>query len=143
MPTQTGQSAFASIAEIVAIPEDNPDAQWSDVSIDALRSHLVDMDQLALSALVATTQIDEQTIQFHITSEGNTLRAIQFMLPTHAQMVRESSNWEIVAVRESDGVQLTIRTGSSEAFIKFEALGFFGFMTIGAHHLQIAKGDGH
>ena len=147
LPREAGQSAFATIAEIVALLEKDPRTDWSKVNIDGLRSHLVDMDRLTLSASVSTKELDAQRIQFQITGQARTLRAIQAIVPTHAQMVRSSADWDIDVVRESDGVTVTVNPGSTEAFIKLKALGFFGFMTIGAHHqlhhLQMAKGEGH
>src|SRR5665213_2414926 len=46
LPTQPGQSAFAAIQEIVAILEADPKTDWSRVNIEALRQHLIDMDNV-------------------------------------------------------------------------------------------------
>ena len=147
LPTETGQSAFAAIAEIVALLENDPDTDWSTINIDALRNHLVDMNQLTLSASVTTQELDGKTIQFNVTGDGGALRAIQTMIPAHAHIVRSSSEWGIEVSNEPDGVTVEVTPGSAEDYIKLNALGFFGFMTIGAHHqlhhLQMAKGAGH
>lgn len=147
LPTETGQSAFAAIAEIVSLLENDPTTDWSTIDIDSLRNHLVDMNLLTLSAVVATKELDGQSIQFQITGEARTLHAIQRMVPTHAQMVSSSTKWDIEVIDIPDGVTLSINTGSMAQFAKLKALGFFGFMTIGAHHqlhhLQMAKGTGH
>lgn len=147
LPSEAGQSAFAALAEIVAILEADPHTDWSSVSIDALRTHLVDMDQLTLSSVVRTQMLDDQQIKFYVSGEGRTVKAIQTMVPTHAGMVRASTGWNIDVERESDGVTLTVNPGSPEMLTKLKALGFFGFMTIGAHHqshhLQMATGQGH
>ncbi|MFT6877592.1 MAG: hypothetical protein ACI9XK_004476 [Granulosicoccus sp.] len=147
LPTETGQSAFAAIAEIVALLEYDPQTNWSTINIDGLRSHLVDMNQLTLSASVTTRELDGLTIQFQVTGQDRTLQAIQTMIPAHAQMVRSSNNWSIEVISKSEGVTLRVTPESSEDYIKLKALGFFGFMTIGAHHqlhhLQMAKGAGH
>ncbi|MFX5914869.1 hypothetical protein ABTE45_18800, partial [Acinetobacter baumannii] len=50
MPTQPGQSAFAAILEIVALLEADPATDWSKVNIEALRQHLIDMDNVTLRA---------------------------------------------------------------------------------------------
>lgn len=146
-PVETGQSAFAAIAEIVTLLEADPRTNWSTVDIDALRSHLVDMDLLMLSANVDTQYLNGQTILFNITGQGETLQAIQAMVPTHALMVGRTTDWKIRTILEPDGVILTIDPGSAKTFVKLKALGFFGFMTIGAHHqvhhFQMATGKGH
>ncbi len=146
-PIETGQSAFAAIAEIVALLENDPHTDWSTINIDVLRNHLVDMNQLTLSASVTTQELDGQTIQFNVTGDGRTLLAIQSMIPAHTQMVSSLNEWNIEVNSESDGVTIAITPGSVKEYIKLKALGFFGFMTIGAHHqlhhLQMAKGAAH
>ena len=69
------------------------------------------------------------------------------MVPAHAHEVRTSNEWGVEVIVESDGVTVELTPSSAEDYIKLKALGFFGFMTIGAHHqlhhLQMAKGAGH
>ena len=45
MPTEPGQAAFGAIREIVGVLLTDPMTNWSKVNIDALRRHLVDMDE--------------------------------------------------------------------------------------------------
>lgn len=146
-PVEAGQSAFAAIAEIVALVDADPNTDWSQVNIDGLRSHLVDMDHLTLLATVSSKQIKPQIMQFQINGKARTLAAIHTMVPTHAKMVRSTTGWDIDVKVNSNGVTLTVDPGSDEAFIKLKALGFFGFMTIGAHHqahhYQMAIGNNH
>ena len=147
LPVQGGQSAFAAIAEIVAILDSDPDTDWATVNIDALRSHLVDMDRLTLNAKASTLQIDEQRIRYVITGKDDTLAAIQNMVPAHAKVVQSMTNWTITTTEHTDGVTVSIQTSDKAAFTRLKALGFHGFMTIGAHHqahhLQMARGIGH
>ncbi len=39
-PSETGQSQFAAIAEIVTLLRDDPNTDWEQVDIKALRDHL-------------------------------------------------------------------------------------------------------
>src|ERR1019366_1336233 len=55
--TQPGQAAFGTIQEIVEILEADPATDWSKVDIDALRQHLIDMDNVTLRARVVTTPV--------------------------------------------------------------------------------------
>ena len=52
-PSETGQAQFAAIAEIVSLLRDDPNTDWEQVNIKALRDHLVDMDNLTTRASVA------------------------------------------------------------------------------------------
>lgn len=147
MPVETGQAAFAALAEIVAILDADPETDWSRVDIDALRDHLADMDQLTLHAQVETQALDGGRVRFEVTGDDQTRKAIQAMVPVHAGMVRDATGWSIVVDQAPDGVVLIIDAQSPEARTRLKALGFFGFMTLGAHHqahhLQIARGLDH
>jgi len=52
VPSEPGQAAFAAIQEIVGILEADPTTDWSKVNIEALRQHLIDMDNVTLRAEV-------------------------------------------------------------------------------------------
>jgi len=54
-PVEVGQSQFAAIAEIVALLRDDQDTDWAQVDIQALRDHLVDMDNVTTGASVEAT----------------------------------------------------------------------------------------
>ena len=48
-----GQDAFGTIQEIVQILQSDPKTDWSKVNIDALRQHLIDMNEVTLHAAAA------------------------------------------------------------------------------------------
>lgn len=146
-PVESGQSAFAALAEIIHLLEADTSTDWSRVSIDALRTHLVDMNQLMLYSSVISRQPDDKRVEFTVTGQDRTRQAIMSMVPRHAEMVSQMIPWEITVSEITDGVMVMIEPDSSEALRKIKALGFFGFMTIGshhqAHHLQMARGKSH
>lgn len=49
-PIQTGQAGFAAIQEIVAILEADTTTDWTKADVEALRQHLIDMDNVTLHA---------------------------------------------------------------------------------------------
>lgn len=145
-PAEPGQGGFAAIAEIVAILENDPDTKWESVNIEALREHLVDMDELTLNAIVSTTKRDGE-IQFEIKGQGRALRAIQSMVPAHAKQLIADLNWNTSTSEIEGGIVLTVSSNDEIQLQKLTALGFFGIMATGAHHqqhhLQMAKGNSH
>ena len=147
LPIETGQSAFEAIAEIVVILDTDEFTDWSSVSIDALRAHLVDMDRLMLNSIAESKVLDDQRIEFQVRAKEQALSAVHGMVPAHAQMVSELTGWQISIIRETTGAVVTVETDSPDALIRLKGLGFYGFMTIGAHHqahhLKMAKGLGH
>src|SRR3954464_14002474 len=57
VPTEAGQSAYAAIGEVARIMLANPQTDWSHADVDALRNHLVDMDNVTLRATVTQTKV--------------------------------------------------------------------------------------
>ena len=49
-PTMPGQDAFGAIQEIVQILDADPKTDWSKVDLEALRQHLIDMNEVTLRA---------------------------------------------------------------------------------------------
>jgi hypothetical protein len=45
IPTMPGQDSFGAIQEIVRILEADPNTDWSKVDLEALRQHLIDMNE--------------------------------------------------------------------------------------------------
>lgn len=144
VPGETGQSAFAAVAEIVAMLEADPKTDWSRVDITALREHLVDMDQLMLGA-EASASFSDHTAVFSIRGDGPVLRAIQAMVPAHAIELSRIDGWDTSTTTTEDGAALKIAVTREGELAKIKALGFFGVMALGAHHqphhLAMARGD--
>lgn len=133
LPGEAGQSAFAAIAEIVAMLEADPQTDWSKVNISALREHLVDMNNLMLGARATRTDGDG-SISFAVEGEGAVLRAIQTMVPAHSRELDKAALWTVTADTTPTGAVMTLSSGSAAELEKAKALGFFGLMALGAHH---------
>lgn len=138
-PKETDQSAFAALAEIVEILREDRDTDWSIVDIAALRQHLVDMDLLTTEAKVTGSQ-SPMGARFEVRGSGDVLEAIRNIVPAHAPFLAAETGWEVSTEALEDGVAINVDGDSAQ----IQALGFFGIMTIGAHHqehhLMLAKG---
>jgi len=131
--TQSGQSAFAAISEVIAQLEADPETDWGKVNINALRQHLQDMHFLMLYAS-ANQQKTESGWQFTVTGEGQTLYAIKRMVPMHAGELDKMDKLSAAARTQGNGVQLTISSEDQAMRDKVSGLGFFGLMALGSHH---------
>ncbi len=145
LPTETGQSAFAAIAEIVALLSADPDTDWSKVDINALRAHLRDMDLVTLRSAAQTTPLDDGA-RFEIRGEGAVGDAVRRMTLAHAPFLEAEGPWNVEAKPTATGAVLTVRTGEPAVVAKIQGLGFYGLMALGAHHQPhhwaMARGDG-
>src|SRR6056297_1269033 len=137
-----GQSAFAAIQEIVSQLMADPETDWSRVDVEALRQHLIDMDNVTLRARVRVEQI-EGGARFETTSDDAAVTSsIRAMVPAHAATMDGVEGWTMQAAEIPGGAALVV-TGADPDRIR--ALGFICVMTVGmhhqAHHLALAAGQ--
>lgn len=133
VPIEGGQGAFAALAEVVAILEVDKNTDWSKVNITSLRNHLVDMNSLTLQANVTVSKI-ANGVEFTITGDNKTLRAIQSMVPAHANELNKMAAWTAETEILDNGVRLSMTSKDLRVVQKINALGFFGLMATGSHH---------
>jgi hypothetical protein len=142
-PTEPGQAAFGAIQEIVRTLLTDPMTNWSKVNIDALRQHLVDMDEVTMHADAKKEPI-AKGLRISVTGSGRTLAAIQRMVPAHAQDINGLYGWSVQAKAVPSGEEMTVTGNNTSDEQKIRALGFMGIMVLGTHqmhHLAIAKGE--
>jgi len=144
-PGTVGQSAFAVIRDVVNTLQADPDTDWSQVNVEALRQHLIDMDRVTLFA-DATVNAIEGGARYIVTgNDERTVAAIQRMVPTHALQIERELDWDTSTDRRQDGVELTIVAADREQTAMIRGLGFIGFMVQGEHHadhhLMMAGGN--
>jgi hypothetical protein len=133
--TQGGQSAFAAIQEIVELLEADPKTDWSKVSIETLRQHLIDMNNVTLNAVVTSTE-QNGSLQFTVTSEGAVVTSIQNMITAHVTTMNGVDGWRLNATSTPKGAIMTVTPPDQNSMDKLRGLSFIGFMTRGMHHQQ-------
>lgn len=144
MPTLPGQDAFGAVQEIVRVLESDPKTDWSKVDLEALRQHLIDMNDVTLKAEVATKAVDGG-LEMAVTGSGRTLAAIQRMVPAHAAEMDGRNGWSAKTAVLNNGVLLTVTAGDPKEVAHIRGLGFIGILVSGSHHqphhLAMAKGE--
>ena len=91
-PQETGQSAFAALAEIVALLRADPKTDWGVVDIAALRRHLVDMNLVTTETMVARSFLPSG-VRFDIRGTARdfeAIRASQLVQTFHHQIDQTS-----------------------------------------------------
>ena len=144
-PTSPGQDAFGAIQEIVRILKADRKTDWSKVNLEALRQHLIDMNEVTLKAEAATTRVPGG-ISVAVTGAGRTAAAIRRMVPDQAAMIDEShpQGWSAKTEPLPNGVVLTVTAKDAKQVEIIRGLGFIGVMASGnyhqTHHLAMARG---
>jgi hypothetical protein len=146
VPAQPGQDAFGAIQEVIAILEADPATDWAKVDIEALRAHLVDMNEVTLNAVADGREIPGG-LRIEVTGDGRTRDAIRRMVPAHARTLDGSGGWTLLTGPHPRGIVLTVTSADEAGATRIRALGFIGIMAEGSHHgphhLAMAKGDIH
>ena len=135
LPQETGQSAFAAIQEIVAMLEADPKTDWSKVDIEALRQHLIDMNNVTLGAIVTAKQ-SGGSMRFAVSGDGQVQASIKRMVLAHAATMNGVDGWKFVAGTSDKGAILTVTPPNQVSMTKLRALGFIGILALGMHHQQ-------
>lgn len=143
VPTEPGQAAFAAIQEIVGILDADPNTDWSKVNIEALRQHLIDMNNVTLAAQVVSEPI-EGGMRYTVTGTGPVQMSIRRMVTAHAATMDGVDGWHFEATNTEGGAVLIVRP-SGKDMGKLAGLGFIGVLARGMHHqmhhLMIARGE--
>ena len=143
VPKQGGQAAFAAIQEIVAHLEADPETDWSRVDIEALRRHLIDMDNVTLRARASSRSIPDG-VEFMITGKGSVVGSIRRMVFAHTA-VMNGNGWNYDAARIPEGASLAVTVSDPHDMGELKALGFIGVLAKGSHHqmhhLMMATGQ--
>lgn len=129
---EPGQGAFAAIAEVVAALDADPNTDWSRVNIDAVRSHLVDMDRVVTQARVTRENIDFG-MRFVVNGDGLVAESIQRMVMAHTNVMEGVDGWTYMAEATQAGVILEVHVPELDS-MRLHAIGFFGILTAGMHH---------
>jgi len=135
LPTEGGQSAFAAIAEIVALLETDPKTDWSKVNIEALRQHLIDMNNVTLEAVVDAKNT-ETGMSFDVSGVGSVVGSIQRMVSAHVKSMDGVGGWKFSSVETAKGATMVVVPPNAASVTKLRALGFIGVMVRGMHHQE-------
>ena len=144
LPTQPGQAAFGAISEIVRMLEADSTTDWSRVNIEALRQHLIDMDDVLMHAAVVQRTVPGG-LAMEVTGTGRTAGAIKRMAMNHTKMLDQEGEYHAMAKEIANGAQITVTASDARTVARIRGLGFAGLMTEGdhhaPHHLAIARGE--
>lgn len=142
------QAAFATIQDIVKKLKAEPNTDWAKVNIEALRQHLIDMDDVIMRSSVKQSNVTGG-VSLDITGSGKVTDAIRRMAAMHAMALGEEGVWIAKSSEISGGVRMIVTPkdpADAKAVAMLRGLGFAGLMTEGdhhaMHHMELARGGG-
>jgi hypothetical protein len=142
-----GQAAYATMAAIVAMLEADSTTDWSKVNIEALRQHLIVMNEVVLGARARQTSVPGGAAM-DVTGDGRVAESIRTMLRNHSTMLARMGPYRTSVDDIPGGVRWTVTAADSNdarTVAKIRGLGFAGLLTLGdhhtPHHTALARGE--
>ena len=145
--TEPGNDAFATIQEVVEKLLADPKTDWSRVNLEALRQHLIDMQNFTLNVEVTEQKPIDGGVTFTVKAtmpgaEGSLDR----LFNAHPAILKQESGWDMSARKNKDGSYTARVVGRSPQDVaKIRGLGYIGLVAFGkhhqAHHWQMATGS--
>ena len=132
--TEAGTDPFAVIQEAIALLEANPDTDWAVVNIEAVRSHLVEMQDMTLNVTVEQEPIN---LGFMAVITPTTNRALESMiqvLSVHPSQMKIETDWDMTVTNNNGIFTITVTTNKLSDIDKIRGLGYIGIMAYGNHH---------
>ena len=133
--TESGNDIFSTIQEVIDKLENNPDTDWSKVNIEALRQHLLDMNDMAMNVEVINQKSLENGLEVTIQSltprAEKTLAKVFRVHPIH---LKRETSWTMQVVQNKNQFIITTTTEDRNQVKKIIALNYIGLMAYGNHH---------
>ncbi len=143
--TEAGNDIFGTIQEVITALNNNHNTNWSKVNLEALRQHLLDMDDM-----IRNTKVIKQTPinnGIKILVQPTTPRAFESLsrvFNAHPVQLKLETGCEMNVKKQYKQYLLTI-TGNKADTNKIRGLGYIGLMAYGkhhqVHHISIATGQ--
>ncbi|MGB8705896.1 MAG: hypothetical protein WCD31_12785 [Gillisia sp.] len=146
--TMPGNEIFGTIQEVVYELEKDSTTDWSQVNIEALRQHLLDMKAFTEEVeVISQTPVENGTQILVKPQSPRADEALKRLFKMHPMMLKKEKNWDMEVTPQGDSYLITVTTPAKEEVPKVRALGYIGILAEGAHHQthhwMIATGQMH
>jgi len=135
--TEAGNDAFGTIQEVIKKLEETPDTDWSKVNIEALRVHLLDMQDMTLNIEVLSqkniTNGAEATVK---ATTPRAYKALKRVFMAHPSQLKSETGWDMNIKEREKNFIITTTTSNKSEINKIRGLGYIGLMAYGPHHQQ-------
>jgi len=130
-----GNQIFGAIQETITALEQDPNTNWEQVNLEALRQHLLDMKAFTEEVEVLEKRAIKQGVELQIqpsTERGKV--AVKRVLSMHPMMLKKEKGWTMESDRDNGMWTITCTSTNSNDVPKIRALGYIGLLAQGAHH---------
>ena len=144
--TEAGNDAYGTLQEALQKLLANPKTDWSKVNMEALRQHLVDMNNFTANVdITRQTPVKNGVEVILVPHNKRVVESLKRMFAAHPQQLKNETGWDMKIVDLNGNYKISITTKNLTEVKKIQGLGYIGIMAWGnhhqAHHWMMAKGD--
>ena len=143
--TESGTDPFATLQEVITALESNANTNWEKVNIEALRLHLVEMQDMTINVDVKQQHIDNGFQAMVTPTTNRAIKSLTRVLSGHPTQIKAETGWDMQVSNNNDVFTLTVVSKKAHEVAKIRGLGYIGVMAYGnhhqSHHWAMASGD--
>ncbi len=130
-----GQAVFGTVQEAIRQLEADSTTDWSQVDVDRLRRHLLDMHNVAVHVTVEEKASIENGVRLRVRPTREAAHAsLDRVLAAHPHMLKQETGWSMAVEEQDDAYVLRVTTDNPNETVKIRALGYMGLLAYGSHH---------
>ena len=134
MLTESGTDPFATLQEVIAALEANPNTSWEKVNLEALRLHLIEMQDMTINVEVSQQPINNGFKAVVTPTTSRAAKSLKRVLSGHPVQMKAETGWDMQVENIDNVFTLTITTPIPDEVAKIRGLGYIGLMAYGNHH---------
>lgn len=132
---EPGNDAFGTIQEAIRALEADPNTDWSKVNLEALRTHLVDMNNMTLNVTVLAQKPIADGVEITVAPNSAQVAAsLDRVFAAHPAQLEAETGWKMTVQKENANYKITVTTPNAAEVAKIRGLGYIGILATGAHH---------
>jgi len=133
--TEPGNDAFGTIQEVVRKLRENPHTDWSRVNLEALRQHLIDMDNFTKHVSVISKRNIKSGVELQVRADDEKAsQSLARALSAHPRMIKQEFGWDIKVSGTGPVYRMRVTSPRPQDTAQIRGLGYIGIMALGQHH---------
>lgn len=132
--TESGTDPFATLQEVIEMLEANPNTDWKKVNLEALRLHLLEMQDMTMNVDVVRKQIKNGFEAIVTPTTNRAVMSLTQVLSAHPAQMKAESGWDMQVSNNNGVFTLSVTTDNAGEVDKIRGLGYIGVMAYGNHH---------
>ena len=135
--TEAGNDAFGTMQEAVKQLLADPNTDWQRVDLEALRQHLVDMDNFTMHVKVVAKKPIDDGVEFTVQpTTSDAAGSLDRLFGAHPAILKQETGWDMVPAKEKNGYTVRVTSKNPQDVAKIRGLGYIGIIAMGEHHQQ-------